>query len=145
MSVPRLNDPIDPRDLDVVLSFLPRLRNLDPDLAALRWPGLRVIDDQIVIDRGENHPVVMEFITKLYDCGFIRNYNWIRWRSRALRFYEHPELLKRARLRTCIKLLTLHARREHFVDGHFASMVRAGHIVAILCRLGELRCANCNR
>lgn len=47
--------------------------------------------------------------------------------------------MKKATLKTCIKLLTLHARKERFVDGHFASMVQSGHITAILYRLSNLR------
>lgn len=138
MSITRLDDPVDAPDLDVVLSFLPRFRDLDPDQAAVRWPEIRVEGGQIVIDRGENHPIVSEFIKTLYGCGFVRDYGWSAWQRQALRFYKHPDLLKTSRLKTCVKLLTLHARKEHFVDGHFASMVQAGHVTAILSRLGEI-------
>jgi hypothetical protein len=127
------------RDIEAILSFLPRFQALDPDKAAIRWPGIRLENGLLILDRGENHPLIGGFIEALYEHSIIRDFDWLAWQSRAARFCRQPKLLNSARLQTCIKLLTLHARREHFVDGHFASMVQAGHVTAVLCRMRQLR------
>jgi hypothetical protein len=139
MAAAKLEDQIQARDVDAILSFLPRFRNLDPAQACIRWPSFRLENDQLIFDRGKNHPLVLEFIGALYAHGFVRDYDWPAWQSQAMRYYSDPVIVQKATLRTCIKLLTLHARHEHFVDGHFGSMVRAGHITAILFRLSRLR------
>jgi Family of unknown function (DUF6508) len=131
-------DQIQMRDVDAILSFLPRFRDLDPTQACIRWPGFRVEDNQLILDRGKNHPLVIEFLAALYEHGFVRDYNWPAWRSKGMRYYKDPAILQRATLKACIKLLTMHARIEHFVDGHLGSMVRAGHIKAILHRLSKV-------
>ena len=139
MSTSRTIKSIGSHHLDAVLSFLPLLRNLDPDLACTRWPGIVMENGNLVIHRGENHPIVSELIDRLYEHGFIRDFDWMSWQPRAARLFRNPKLLRRATTETCIKLLTLHARKERFVDGHFAHMVKAGHITAVLTRLRELR------
>ena len=139
MTIAKIDDQIRMRDVDVVLSFLHRFRDLDPTQACIRWPGFRVEDDHLIFDRGENHPLVLEFIAALYEHGFVRDYDWPAWQPRSVRYCKDPVIMKKATLKTCIKLLTLHARKERFVDGHFASMVQSGHITAILYRLSNLR------
>jgi hypothetical protein len=74
----------------------------------------------------------------LYENGFVRSFNWVKWQRDAIAYYEHPERLEKARIITCVKLLTLHARKDHFVDGHFAAMVSSGHISRILKRIEKL-------
>jgi len=133
-----LNDPIQMRSIDAVRSFLSRFQALDPDQASIRWPNIWVEDNRLVIDRGENHTTIREFLGALYEHGFVRDFDWVAWQWRAVRFVDDPKLLEKARLITCIKLLTLHARKERFVDGHFASMTQAGHITAILNRISEM-------
>ena len=138
MILPQLDAPIKARDLDAIVAFLPRLQLLEPNSAA-RWPGLRQIrEHEFEIDRGETHPAVTELIQALYHHGFVRNFDWPKWQRKALSVYNNPELIKKATMRTCIKLLTLHARKDHFVDCHFAAMVQSGHIAAILDRMAEL-------
>jgi hypothetical protein len=139
VTIAKLDDRIQMRDVDAILGFLPRFRDLDPNQACIRWPGIRIEDGQPILDRAKNHPLVLEFLGALYAHGLVRDYDWPAWRSRATRYYKDPMILQKATLRTCIKLLTIHARIEHFVDGHFGSMIRAGHIKAILCRISQLR------
>jgi hypothetical protein len=62
----------------------------------------------------------------------------MKWESTAWRIFKNPDLLRRVQMKTCIKLLTLHIRRERFCDGHLAWMLNEGHITAILRRMGEL-------
>jgi hypothetical protein len=40
---------------------------------------------------------------------------------------------------TLRKLLTYHARVDHFKEGHFDEMIESGHIVAVLQRIKELQ------
>ncbi len=136
MKLNNIDDPVHAADLDAILAFIPRFRDLDP--ATLRQPGIREEGGQLVIDRGENHALVTEFISAFYGHGFVRDFDWIAWQAQAVRFYSQPEILRRADIGDCIKLLTLHSRLEHFWDGHFALMVRTGHVSAILARLRGL-------
>jgi hypothetical protein len=139
MTAAKLDDQIRMRDADAILAFLPRFRDLDPAQACVRWPDIRIEDGNLIFERAKNHPLILEFLAALYAHGLVRDYNWPAWQSKAARYYKDPMILQKATLRTCIKLLTIHARIEHFVDGHFGSMVRVGHITAILYRLSKLR------
>lgn len=139
MTVPGLEAPIENRDIDAVLAFLPRLQALSPNEAA-HWPQIEQISEKkFLIDPGEDHPLVTEFIRALYEHGLVRDFDWPKWQSVAERYFNQPEELKRVRMKTCVKLLTLHARQDHFSYRHFACMVQLGHIQAILCRMAEIR------
>jgi hypothetical protein len=50
-----------------------------------------------------------------------------------------PGALETANLLTLRKLLTVHVRKDRFVEGHLARMLECGHITAILRRLREVR------
>jgi len=139
VTVPRIDAPINPRDVDAILAFLPRLQALDPASSA-RWPEFKQTSArEFLLDRGEDHPLVTELIKALYDHGLVRNFDWPKWKPKAEQIYERSELLKKVTMKTCVKLLTLHARTDHFMDRHFAAMVQSGHISAILNRMSELR------
>jgi len=138
MTIAGLDAPIRARDVDAIVAFLPRLQALDPNQAA-HWPEIRQIGErEFEIDRGEDHPLVIEVIKAIYEHGLVRDFDWPKWQPEAVRLHDHPEALKRARMKTCVKLLTLHARKDHFVDRHFASMVQSGHVSAILSRMSEI-------
>jgi hypothetical protein len=92
----------------------------------------------VSVERGECNPTVPQFQRAFYDHGFIRDFDWISWQPTAVRIFKNPGLLQKAQMRTCIKLLTLHIRRERFDDGHLAEMLRTGHITAILRRMSKL-------
>jgi hypothetical protein len=47
-------------------------------------------------------------------------------------------LVGRARLNTCIKLITASLRYERFCDGHLGEVIKSGHVAAILRRLKRL-------
>lgn len=139
MTNAKLDARVNGRDIDAILTRLPRLQVLDPNSAA-KWPAIHQTGErEFEIDRGKTHPLIVEFIKALYEHGLIRDFDWGSWQPNALRFINHPELLGKASMKTCIKLLTLHARKDRFVDCHFAGMVRSGHIQAILARMAELR------
>ena len=56
MLIAELDDQIQMREVDAILSFLPRFRDLDPTQACIRWPGFRVEDDQLIFDRCQKPP-----------------------------------------------------------------------------------------
>jgi hypothetical protein len=94
---------------------------------------------------GEYHPLIEEFREALYTFGFVRDFDWGVWQEYAKQLYEQPERLKKARMLTCVKLLTTHARKDRFCDGHFAAMVACGHISEILMRMEKLLISSANR
>ena|SRR5688572_28407243 len=78
------------------------------------------------------------FVRDLYDHGFIQSFDWPNWQKQAVRYYENPDLIARARLSTLVRLLTTHIRKDRFVSGHLAMMIDEGQITAILRRLAVL-------
>jgi len=165
MNLPDVNADVSCADVAAVLPFLPRLEALIPDGIWSKQPRISVeghpeyiLEDhhtedmleqlriwsnepggcKVLLGRGEYNPIIWQFQRALYDHRFIRDYDWMTWQPQAVRIFENPDLLRRAQMRTCVKLLTLHIRRERFDDGHLSGMLRSRHITAILRRMGEL-------
>ena len=86
----------------------------------------------------EYSPEVLAFIETLYTARVLIDFDWPSWQQQALRYWEQPSRLQAARLPTLRKLLTLHVRKDRFVEGHLASMLEAGHITAILKRAAAI-------
>ena len=86
----------------------------------------------------EYSPEVLSFIEALNDASVVLDFAWGAWQPQALRYYEEPFRLGRARLTTLRKLLSLHLRKDRFVEGHLAGMLESGHITAILRRAAHL-------
>ena len=82
---------------------------------------------------------VSEFQKALYDNGWIMPFDWGKWQDAARQYVEVPEKIESADATTIQKLLTTHARKERFCEGHLAAMFENGHIVALLRRLREIR------
>ncbi len=128
------------KDIDAVVCFLPKLRSIPaPDVA--HWPKATKDKDGVLslCLAPVYHAQVQALMIALGKYGFIQPFDWARWQNRAEKFFQNPELLKKASIRTCIKLLTTHVRKDRFVGGHFGIMVSSGHFAAILQRLAELR------
>ncbi|HEX8600008.1 MAG TPA: DUF6508 domain-containing protein [Chloroflexia bacterium] len=83
-------------------------------------------------------PEVERFIGALSSAGFVVPYDWVAWQDEAWGFVNDPDLLNDADLDTLRKLLTLHVRKDRFVEGHISEMIDLGHIRAILHRLKAL-------
>lgn len=121
--------------IERVLSFLPLF---EPDYPGVlyTWTPSRMQDDGTW-----NMPYVtysqemLRFLGALGSAGFITPYDWVAWQDEAWRYVRDPDLLKDADLDTLRKLLTLHVRKDRFVEGHLAEMIDLGHIRAILQRL----------
>lgn len=81
---------------------------------------------------------VLSFIETLYTASVVVDFAWGPWQQQALGYWENPSGLHRARLSTLRKLLTLHVRKDRFVEGHLASMLESGHITDILKRAAAI-------
>ena len=136
-----LRSPVDEKDLEAILSFIPRLQEIIPDKVVIESPG-RVLEQDgnnlVLAMHGKYHPLVEEFQQALYRHRFIRIYDWGKWIPQAKAIYEDQKRLDRASMTSCLKLLTLHARNDRFVEGHFAAMLTSGHIIAVLKRMEQL-------
>ena len=83
---------------------------------------------------------VSEFLDALYQQGWISDtFNWPDWQESAARYLEDSSLVASADVQTIRKLLTTHARKERFCEGHFAAVIESGHIAALLRRLKKIR------
>jgi hypothetical protein len=86
--------------------------------------------------------VVKQFLKAPRKNNFVQPYGWIRWQSEAVKYFKGGKSLENASLETCIKLLTLHFRKDHFCTGYFGAMIEAGHIhpSRILTDTAHLHC-----
>ena len=136
-----LNAPVDEKDLEAILSFIPRLQEIIPDKVVIESPG-RVLEQDgsnlVLAMHGKYHPLVEEFQQALYRHGFIRIYDWGKWIPQGKAIYNDRKSLDRASMTSCLKLLTLHVRNDRFVEGHFAAMLTSGHIIAVLKRMEQI-------
>jgi len=131
---------IQPESIDKVVSFIPALESI-PASKIARWPDHeKTADGTLVLSlEPEYHPTVRALMRSLRENRFVQPFDWPRWQSTAEKIFNEPHRLSKATLKTCVKLITLHVRKDRFVGGHFGEMVRRGHIAAILRRLAELR------
>ena len=124
--------------IDRVVSFIPELVSI---------PGEKIADFNFRKDANgdfsftfpEYHPTVYALMKAFRENNFVQPFDWMKWQPFAEKIVHEPNRLSKARLRTCVKLITLHIRRDHFCAGHFGGMVSCGHITAILQRLAVLR------
>ena len=80
----------------------------------------------------------LDFQQALHDTALIFDFDWGAWHDEAERFFDDPEAVAGADEATLRRLLTLHARREHFDEDHLLDMLRSGHVSAILRRARKL-------
>ncbi len=103
-------------DWEKVLEYLPPLERRPSSLGEV--PGL---------------------LEALYDSGAVYRFDWGSWHGEAERLFEDAGALGAADEETLRKLLTFHARKDRFSEGHLDRMIETGHLRAVLGRLGELR------
>ena len=82
---------------------------------------------------------VLDFIQALSAQEIIFSFDWPSWQEEAVQYVSDPGAVERADLLTLRKLLTLHVRKDRFVEGHLAHMLEDGHITAVLRRLNKIR------
>lgn len=119
----------------VVVSLPTELQPLESAPDRKGSTAIQVDGEQVIVECGEYNPLVKEFQRCLYDHGIVRDFDWPKWLPRAVRIFRNPSLLRKARMKTCLKLLTLHIRRDRFCDGHLGAMLASGHITAIIRRM----------
>ncbi|MFZ3135993.1 MAG: DUF6508 domain-containing protein [Thermodesulfovibrionales bacterium] len=129
---------ITPHDVDAVLQYLtyfanPNNKFYEIDKSPLNIPNILTIEPYIYSHK------VSEFITTLYRCNFIQEFDWTSWHDECEKYQKDPHLIGDINLETIIKLLTTHVRADRFVSGHLVSVIDDGHLLKILQRLAEIR------
>ena len=125
-------------DMDALVEFLPIFEK--PGFSFGRWSGGGV-DTEVAMSIPCFVPSkeAARFLDALHDRNWIEPFDWPGWQRQAARYLGSPGGLKRARLGTLRKLLTLHVRKERFCEGHLSAVHESGHLVAILRRLQAIR------
>ena len=84
-------------------------------------------------------PEAEAFISCLYETGIVTGADWKTWLEEGgVSLYRNPERLATATLEECRILLIAHVRNDRFVEGHLLSILRDGHLVAVLERIQAL-------
>ncbi len=78
------------------------------------------------------------FIEDLYRLGFVANFDWPDWQREAEALQNDPARLRSADLTDLVKLLTVHARKDRFCDGHLAVAFQEGWFRDILDRMAAI-------
>ena len=118
--------------LDQLLAYLPIFNRQPHEL-------YQVHAEVTTLEPFSYAPEVHQFIQTLYQTGFFIQFDWTTWQQEAEDFVRHPEQVQTADLETIQRLLTTHIRADRFCSGHLAHTIHAGHILAILNRLVEIR------
>lgn len=131
--------PLELRDIDAILEFLPLLESLAGRYGEVH-PAVVTQEDPKMITAGwvSLHEPVSRFLEALYDNHWVVSFDWPRWYKTA-KCYERPEVLARADLEVIRRLLTVHAREEYGCNGHLLTVLESGLIAGILQRLRTIR------
>lgn len=127
-------EPLNPVAVEAVLGLLPQLEAAERPLS--RPPPTE--GGAIRIEANVEQRILHELRRALYDANLIQSFDWSAWQEVAEGYFETPERLATADLGVIVRLLTLHARKDRFCDGHLGSMCDCGHLQAILRRLRDL-------
>jgi len=129
---PTIDSPISTEQIDALLPFLTFFESKDPFYGEYHIsPGQ--------LGYFVESKSVSAFIKALYDHEWIVPFDWEPWWKEAQRFVESPETLSNADAGTIRILLTIHVRMDRFCEGHLATVMKNGHILALLRRLKEVR------
>jgi hypothetical protein len=106
----------------------------------LSWsePVERNRDGVLVVPLPEYSKGLLAFIDDLYALGFVARFDWPAWQEVGERIQTDPSALQRSDLTDLVKLLTIHARKERFCDGHWSAAIHEGWFAGILDRLAEI-------
>jgi hypothetical protein len=107
------------RQFDAILPFLDRLR--------------------VRCSPKECEDLVSNLLPELYDNRWILYSDWGIWKQEAAELLNNPERIDLTDATTIRKLLTVHARQDHFCEGHFLEMVMNGHILRLLERVENIK------
>lgn len=124
--------------IDAITRYLPALETPG---AAGRWEGGDESEPGVIqMPWFSYSEEVLAFIQACYENDWVDSaFNWVEWQDDALRYWDSPDLLADASPQTLQRLLTVHLRKDRFVEGHLASAIENGHLAAILHRLQHIR------
>lgn len=138
MTIDPPQPPADELDWEPALSWLPVLAadRFEPG----GWKGGGEIQPGVFNARyAVLAPEAEAFISCLYETGIVTGADWKTWLEEGgVSLYEDPERLATATLEECRMLLIAHVRNDRFVEGHLLSILRHGHLVALLERIRDL-------
>jgi len=77
------------------------------------------------------------FLSCLYSTRTLADFDWAAWQPTAQRLLD-PDAIASASLLDLRRLLTLHARKDRFCEGHLSEMAASGHLGQVLQRLQAL-------
>jgi hypothetical protein len=105
----------------------------EPDWARL-VPWISRLEDAMSRDDDSTTRtgVIYGFMEELYNARIVYSFDWSAWQHEAERLYEDRAALKAASLSDLRKLLTTHARKDRFCEGHFEAAFDSGHLVGVL-------------
>lgn len=123
--------------IDALTAFLPYFEG--DDFGGWVGGGRRA-DGVYVIPNFAPGEELYAFVEALNENGWVSPFDWGAWQKAAAeKYFPDTPLLRRAPVGTLQRLLTLHIRKDRFVEGHLAGMAQDGHIAAILRRLRDIR------
>lgn len=106
--------------------------------------GERGADGSIQMPFATYAPAAERLLRAIYEHKLVVSFDWTSWQAEAQRFLD-PAAASTASVEEIRRLLTLHVRKERFVEGHFAEMISNGHIGQLLTRLSVLVAENSTR
>jgi hypothetical protein len=123
-------------EIDELVAFLPGLY-AEGFAPVERWGGgAKRKDGAISVAWPEYNPLVVQFFSVASkECWC--DYEYLP--EEAGRMLQDDNTVSNASLAEIGTMLTFCVRGERFCDGHWGSMIRAGHIRRLLQRLSELR------
>lgn len=120
--------PVDKKDFEVILSYLPSFERPGYDFGEM-------IEEKGMLPWADYSGEVMEFYRDLYLHHFIVDFDWPSWQHVAIEYYQNPERITTADLKTIRRLFTVHIKKDRFCEGHLLSVLESGHITMMLQRL----------
>lgn len=120
--------PVDLQDFEAILSYLPSFERQGYDFGEM-------IEEEGMLPWADYSGEVMEFYRDLYLHHFIVDFDWPSWQHVAIEYFQNPELITTADLKTIRRLFTVHIRKDRFCEGHLLSILDSGHVTKMLQRL----------
>ena len=102
-------------NIDHVICYLPRLRDIDDE-------GIFLPSEGVLCSESSYTALVDELMRAIDENNFVQPFDWA-WQSRGANYYKDRNRLQSATLATCVKLLTLHVRKDRICANHFGGMV----------------------
>jgi hypothetical protein len=116
-------------------------RLADPGFSFGRWvPSWRGEDGAIHMPWFERSDVGQEFVSEMYELGWVREFDWMAWLGtpEGKRLSSRPEPVASASADDLANLTTAIVRGERFSDGEIEGALHSGILLAIARRAAVL-------